>query len=190
MELVELIETGLGEKRLHNLKKNEDNYQIFWLGILEHRKDVDGLRDPVPYLISCGYGAIRNEYLKENTRRKIKYCPSCGKVYSYRKSVCPHCLIDNLTDNRISSITLPDGNNMEFPIEDFNLGILDDILTIQTFINSLYGKERYVAKRWLIDRADLKYTNHLKQIALELGCSAPYVAKVKKSIIKKFSLVN
>ena len=41
MGIVEQIEQGLGADRLAKLKKNDDNYQIFWVGVLEHRHSVD-----------------------------------------------------------------------------------------------------------------------------------------------------
>ena len=53
MNIVAQIEQYLGADRLAKLKKNDDNYQIFWVGVLEHRHSVDPNRDPIPYLISC-----------------------------------------------------------------------------------------------------------------------------------------
>lgn len=190
MDLIKQIEDGLGYKRLTNLKRHEDDYQIFWVGVLEHRKDVDTERDPIPYLISCGYGAIRNEALKENTRNKLRYCPCCGKEFSYRRTECPECRAETITDCRVYSSTLKSGDEMEFEQTDSVLARIDDQIDLENFVAGLFGKEQYVAKRWILDRADLKYDNHLKQIALELGCSAPYVAKVKKEIIKKWKLMH
>lgn len=189
MELIEQIEKGLGYQRLNNLKKREDDYQIFWIGVLEHRKDVDVNRDPIPYLISCGYGAIRNEKLKENTKNKLRYCPCCGREFSYRRVECPDCRSETITDQRIYSSNI-NGEEMEFEQKDSELLNLVDQLDLTNFVSKLYGKEHYVAKRWILDRADLKYDNHLKQIGLELGCSAPYVAKLKKEIIKKWKLMH
>lgn len=189
MDLIEQIEYGLGRDRLNKLKKHDDDYQIFWVGVLEHRKDVDINRDPIPYLISCGYGAIRNEILKENTKTKIRYCPCCGKEFSYRKSECPHCKTENITDRKIYSTTMVDGSDMEFEQEDYSIVDIEDQIMVQKFINTLYGREKYVAKRWLVDRADLKYNNHCKQLAMELGCSAPYVARLKKAIRNKWKLM-
>ena len=186
MDIVQQIEHVLGTDRVRQLKKNDDNYQIFWLGVLEHRKDVDCTRDPIPYLISCGYGAIRNEYLKSNTRDKMRVCPHCGRSYTYRYARCPKCGADSVTERRVFSSTLEDNSEMEF--ED---GRTTDVLLsidIDFFISTLHGNEQYVARRWLKDRADLMYDNHLKQIALEMGCSAPYVARVKKSIRSKWQL--
>lgn len=186
MDIVVQIEQGLGADRLKKLKRNEDNYQIFWLGVLEHRNNVDPNRDPIPYLIACGYGAIANARLKENTRQKIRICDKCGKSYSYRYSHCPRCAEESRTENRLMSTTLADGSEYEFEFQsDEDRLILD--LDIARFVQTLHGNEQYVAKRWLIDRADLKYDNHCKQIALELGCSAPYVARVKKAIRKKLT---
>lgn len=188
MDLVTQIEQGLGTDRLRKLKKNDDNYQIFWVGVLEHRNSVDNTRDPIPYLISCGYGAIANARLSENTRQKISVCPYCGREYSYRYKYCPYCGAESETENRIFSMTLNDGSEIETPDRSSeNLMILN--LDVERFVQKLYGNEQYVAKRWLIDRADLKYENHCKQIAMELGCSAPYVAQVKKAIREKWQLM-
>ena len=188
MDLVKTIEDALGEKRLHKLQRNEDEYQIFWVGVLEHRYNVDKDRDPIPYLISCGYGAIRNARLMENTRTKVRTCPDCGRVYSYRYSHCPYCRVESQTERRVFSTALPDGSEMEFETQSAEEQLILD-LDIARFVETLHGNEQYVARRWLIDRADLKYANHLKQIALELGCSAPYVARVKKSIRNKWKLM-
>ena len=189
MDIVAQIEQGLGTDRLAKLKKNEDNYQIFWVGVLEHRHSVDPSRDPIPYLISCGYGAVANARLSENTRTKVRVCDKCGKVYSYRYSHCPCCAEESRTESRLVSTTLADGTEYEFEFaSDEDKIILD--ADISRFIQKLYGNERYIAKRWLIDRADLKYDNHCKQIALELGCSAPYVARVKKAIRNKWKLMS
>lgn len=182
MDLVRQIEQALGEARLAKLRSNEDNYQIFWLGVLEHRKNIDQTRDPIPYLLSCGYGAIRNEYLKENTRAKYRWCPVCGRRYSYRQTVCK-CGRETVTDRRIVSPVLEDGSDVEFPCYDEQRDLEIDI---QRFVSLLQGVEKYVATRWLVDRADLHYNNHLKQIASEIGCSAPYVAKVKKNVRNKW----
>jgi len=188
MDMVHEIEQGLGQDRLQKLKRNEDNYQIFWLGVLEHRQSVDRSRDPIPYLIACGYGAIANARLKENSRQKMRVCDRCGHVFPYRSSHCPHCHDENRTESRLTSTTLPDGNECEFECDSGEDAILLG-LDVERFVNTLHGNERFVARRWLIDRADLKYDNHCKQIALELGCSAPYVARVKKAIRNKWKLM-
>ena len=172
MDLVVMIENGLGEERLRKLKKNEDDYQNFWLGVLEHRKDSDG-RDPIPYLICCGYGAIRNARLSENTKRKMKV--KDGKMKSYRS--------DGETVVRLVSATKENGEQWDFESKDRDKNFE---LDIERFLSTLHGNERYVARRWLLDRADLMYDNHCKQIALEMNCSAPYVARVKKSIRNKW----
>lgn len=188
MDIIKQIEQGLGKDRLQKLKRNDDNYQIFWLGVLEHRSCVDKSRDPVPYLISCGYGAIANARLQENTRTKVRVCERCGRQYSYRYSHCPHCLSENETVPRVLSMTADDGSDVEFMASgDEDKKTLE--MDIARFVDTLYGNEKYVAKRWLIDRADLRYDNHCKQLALELGCSAPYVAAVKKSIREKWKLI-
>lgn len=189
MDIVQEIEQGLGKDRLQKLKRNEDNYQIFWLGVLEHRHSVDKNRDPIPYLISCGYGAIANARLMENTRQKIRVCDKCGREYSYRYSYCPHCHEESRTEPRIFSTSLNDGSEWEFESRNGEDRLILDMDLIR-FVNSLHGNEQYIARRWLLDRADLKYDNHCKQIALELGCSAPYVARVKKSIRNKWKLTQ
>lgn len=172
MDLVISIEQALGEERLRKLKKNDDIYQTFWLGVLEHRKDCDK-RDPIPYLICCGYGAVRNARLSENTRRKMRI--KNGKVSSYRS--------EGEVAMRLLSTTKDDGCEWEFESYDRDKDLDIDIIR---FIDSLHGNEKYVAKRWLLDRADLMSDNHCKQIAMELNCSAPYVARVKKSIRNKW----
>lgn len=187
MDLVSDIEQGLGKERLQKLKQNEDSYQIFWLGVLEHRSNIDPKRDPIPYLISCGYGAIANSRLTSNTRNKMRVCDRCGKIFSYRHSVCPCCQEESRTEQKIFSTTLSDGTDLEFEYEDNQEWILKS--DVERFVQTLHGNERYVAKRWLIDRADLRYDNHCKQIALELGCSSPYVARVKKAIRNKWKLI-
>ena len=189
MDIVKQIEQGLGADRLAKLKKNDDNYQIFWVGVLEHRHSIDPSRDPIPYLISCGYGAIANARLMENTRQKIRVCDKCGKIHSYRYNHCPYCAEESRTEPRLISTTLADGSEYEFETRSDEDKIILD-LDVARFVQILYGNEQYVAKRWLIDRADLKYDNHCKQIALELGCSAPYVARVKKAIRNKWKLMN
>jgi hypothetical protein len=60
-------------------------------------------------------------------------------------------------------------------------------MDVELFVLTLTTRRlRYVATRWLIQRADLYYDNHLEQIAVELGISAPAVAKVKKRIRAAF----
>ena len=85
-------------------------------------------------------------------------------------------------------MTADDGSDVEFMTRgDEDKKTLE--MDIARFVDTLYGNEKYVAKRWLVDRADLRYDNHCKQLALELGCSAPYVAAVKKSIREKWKLI-
>jgi len=67
------------------------------------------------------------------------------------------------------------------PTRDINLAI-----DIESFLTTLEDKEYYVAKRWMMDRADLLFANHVKQIAFEMEISAPRVTQIKNVIRKKF----
>ena len=56
------------------------------------------------------------------------------------------------------------------------------MLDVPAFVETLEGRARYVARRWMINRADLYFVNYQKQIAVELGISAPRVAQIVKSL--------
>lgn len=173
MSLVIMIEGGLGPERVRDLKRKEDEYQIFWVGVLEAIPRAKS-GDPVPYLITAGYGAVKNYRRAENTKQYYKVCPNCGTEYGYRITVCRKCGVE--TENRVRQIEYLDRHESNFH------HAIEERVMLEQFVDGLEGRQRYVAKRWLLDRADIYFDNHIKQIAVELGISAPAVAKYKKQI--------
>lgn len=166
------------EKELGKRRKNltEDQYQIFWVGVLKALKTVDKNRDIIPYLILRGFGEVKNQRRSEFSHKYLKYCPVCGKSFGFRTQICKLCNEELLIDNRQSEFV--EHNTYD---ED-----ITNVVMIKQFVKTLSGKRRYVAQRWLIDRADLMYDNHLKQIAFELNISAPAVSTHKTKVQRDF----
>jgi hypothetical protein len=176
-DLVAAVEAGLGPDRLARLKRNPDSYQQFWLGVLEARLRLDGVRDSVPFLISNGYGAVRNMHRAEGSFSRFRVCPECGRVYGYRVRECRRCGSETAASVRHSEY----GDWHSAPPEDDGLLGID----LDIFMGGLCGQELYVACRWLLDRADLYYDNHLVQIAQELGLTPARVAQIKGSVRRR-----
>lgn len=177
-QLIIAVEEGLGAERLARLKRDPDAYQQFWLGVLEAVSRINPDKDMVAYLISSGYGAVRNMRRSERTWSSMKVCPECGKIYGYRKRVCPECGVELKTEARHSEYQ----DWHQAPSEPD----VDLLMEINVFVETLSGPDAYVARRWMVERADLLFKNHLAQIALELGVSSPRVAFIKKRIKQKF----
>ena len=176
-ELIPLIEEALGSDRLARLRRDEDAHQDFWVGVLEGLERVDWDRDAVAFLITAGYGAVRNAKRSKWTRDRYRICPSCGRVVGYRHVQCSHCGAETESGIRHSEYETSEAR----PEPDRDL-----VIDIQRFVATLSGPTAYVARRWMIDRLDLLSVNHTKQIAAELGVSAPRVAQIKKVIKSEF----
>jgi len=172
MNLVKLIEGALGSRR-RNL--TEDQYQVFWVGVMKALKTADPKRDVVPYLILRGFGEVKNYKRSAFSYIHMKFCPVCGKIYTFRARKCL-CGCELEIDNR----------HVEFLEHPYHQPDNVDRLSIEQFVDTLTGKSRFVARRWLIDRADLMYQNHIQQIAFELGISQAAVAKYKRKIKSSF----
>lgn len=184
-ELIPTIEEALGPERLSRLKRDEDAYQQFWLGVLEAYRRVDLSRESIGFLISNGYGAVRNMRRAENSKNRLRICHQCGRVYGNRTVECPDCLVPTDGYVRIVSITASTGEDLDFedgrPAAPLSLSI-----DIELFLKRLSGKRLYVARRWLVDRVDLLFNNHLSQLAFELGISKPRVAQIKGEVRDSF----
>lgn len=169
-ELVPVIEAALGPRRLAALRRDEDAYQDFWVGVLEALARVDWDRDVVAYLITSGYGAVRNGRRAGWTDERLRRCPSCGGTFGYRAVRCPRCGAETESEVRHCELAVePEARRGE----DADLR-----MSLEQFVATRAGNEAYVARRWLLERADLRYQNYQKQIAYELGLSAPRVAQV------------
>lgn len=179
-ELIPTIEGALGPERLRRLKRDDDAYQQFWLGVLEALSRVDLSRDSVSFLISNGYGSIRNMRRGENSRNRIRHCPSCGREYGNRTVECPLCRVP--TEGAVRVVPTSNSEGCEIDFEDRRGADPDVGVDIGLFLKTLSGRELYVGRRWLQDRADLLYKNHLEQIAFELGISKPRAAQIKMKV--------
>ena len=174
-KLIPIIKDLLGAK-YWDLKKDEDKEQTFWLGVAKALHEVDFSQNPIEYLILSGWNEVRNYNKHTWSRDIVRYCIKCNKYHGYRTSCCPVCGEKMPTIKR-DKILLDIHRYEECH---------DNKINIDMFIKSLSGKLRYIAKRWLIDRADLMYDNHSKQLAYELGISAPRISFYKKKIRTKF----
>lgn len=183
--LIYEIESALGHDRLTYLKKNEDKYQQFWLGVLEAFGRMDKDRDFIGFLISNGYGAIRNMNRSEYSKSKMKRCLTCGKLYGYRTRICPKCYEETETQVRTVSTYNREGEVIDYEdtrnVHDINFSI-----DIESFLLTLEGNQKYIARRWFKDRVDMLFVNHVKQLAFELEISEPRVTQIKNIIRKKF----
>lgn len=181
-ELIPAIEGALGPERLARLKRDEDAYQDFWEGVLRALERVDWERDALAFLVSAGYGAVRNARRRERTAQRLRFCPVCGKSYGYRTVTCPRCGGENESAPRLSGYLESEAR----AAPDRDLAI-----AIEQFVATLSGQEAYVARRWMVERADLLHVNHLKQLAWEMGVSTPRVAQIKKRVREAFaSFIN
>lgn len=184
-ELIPTIKEGLGPDRLHMLEANEDEHQEFWLGVLNALSRVDWSKDVVGFLISNGYGAIRNMRRAENSRSGLRFCRGCGRTFGNRTMECPACRRETERQVRISSVSAPGRSDLEFE-DGRHWGNSDLRMDVEAFASSLYGQEAYLAKRWLVERADLTCQNHLSQLAWEMGISKARVSQIKASVRDKF----
>jgi hypothetical protein len=190
-KLVQDIERELGQKRLEGLKRDPDNYQIFWIAILENiDKAVKGLEihdNITSYLITKGYFGVKHAKVSEGRHRYVAYCSKCGKYHPYTYQECPKChtplqyvyrhrhLSENY-DERYTNAYQPKWNDRDTTMD----------IAIQDFVESIENdKDRYVASRWMLDRLDLKVDNYQAQIAVEMGvgqsCVARRVIQLKKA---------
>jgi hypothetical protein len=188
-ELVSEIETTLGKKRLEGLKRNPDNYQNFWLSILENiDKAVEG-RDThnneiIPYLITKGYFDVKHALVQEGRRRYVAYCPKCGKYHPYTYLECPKCHVSLRYLGRHKNMDTKNGFKPSWEDRDTTMDI-----TIKDFVNSLTNEsDRYVAQRWMIDRLDLKVVNYQKQISYEMGVCQTNIARRVIRLKKAFQI--
>lgn len=163
-----------------NVWKNDDYRQVFWLGVYKAIPNVDWSRDVLRYLVVRGYGEVKNYRMANYRHSLVKVCKKCGIELSLRARSCRVCGGAVRVDNRFYALLEINSVTMEDRIV-FNV-------MVEQFIGSLTGKEQYVAKRWLLDRADLYYANHTKVIATELSLSAPAVSKIKKQIRQRFQV--
>jgi|GEM_PF-4044890 len=180
IDLVKVIEDGLGKDRLRKLQKNSDNYQQFWIGVLKATKRVDWSKDFIGFLISNGYGEIRNAYRAEYTKTKYRVCLKCHKIYNYRTLACPCCGEELITEQKI----FPYIDDIDSPV----IENIDEKIDFERFVNTLQGQEAYIGKRWIIDRVDLYYNNHLKQLSKEMKLSIPRICQIKRKIRDKFKI--
>lgn len=182
--VIQEIEKALGPQRIKMLKRDEDSYQQFWLGVLEALNRVNLNKDFVGFLIMNGYGAVRNMKRTEYSKRRMRTC-TCGKILGYRTKICPCCGIETESQVRLSAIVNAEGENIEYedlrPSRDIDFSV-----DTKMFVDTLSGQQKYIARRWMLDRADLLFANHVKQIAFELDISAPRVVQIKNIIKKKF----
>jgi len=186
-ELISTIEGALGPERLARLRADDDVYQQFWLGVLEALGRADLSREQVGFLISNGYGAVRNMRRAENSRSRYRSCPNCGHTLGNRTVRCPDCGEATVGAARLSSTTTAEGAVLDLPDSSYPVeGPVDLRLDVESFLKTLSGTDLYVGRRWLRDRADLLYKNHLAQIAFELGVSKPRVAQVKARVREAF----
>jgi len=177
MSIYDKVTEALGSRRYH---LTQDQYQIFWIGVMKALKDVDTDRDIIPYLILRGFGEVKNDRRSQFSKKYYKYCPDCGTVYVFRKNKCNSCDGELKIDSRYESYE----DELHHHYEDQN-DVLNKVM-LQDFVGTLSGRKQYIAKRWLVDRADLMHDNHLKQIGFELGISAVAVANHKKKIKQRF----
>jgi hypothetical protein len=168
------VERALGPERLERLERDQDAYQQFWLGVLEAASRADWTRESVSFLVSNGYGAVRNMRRADRTWRGMKVCSSCGRALSYRASSCPRCGGPVELESRISLYEEVHASGGGADVEA--------MLDVRAFAGSLLGQAGYVARRWMVERADLYYVNYQKQLAAEMGVSAPRVAQIVKKL--------
>ena len=180
-DLVRQIESRLGSRKNY-LRKDPDAYQDFWLGVMESIPKATKTADPVPYLINKGYGRAWQNRRSESRHSHVSYCKKCDQYHTFTRLACPECGSELEYLNRRDFIDqghfLPTSKD-----EDVTLR-----LTIEQFIEQLDGKMRYVAKRWMLDRADLMYDNYCKQLSAEVGIGASGIAKIVKKIRRAFQV--
>lgn len=159
------------------LWQDDDLQQVFWLGVVRGTQKVKWDRDPIPYLITRGFGEVRNYLSSQRLRSVIKRCVECGSENSYRKSRC-ECGGELVLENRMAQFVQHTTEDVD-PL---------DALEVEQFVGTLSGRMGFVARRWLMERADLYYDNHLKQIGSELGISAVAVSHYKDRIRESFRI--
>jgi len=173
-DLMSRINRTLGSRN-ERLKTNPDNYQNFWLGVLEAIPKATKTANPIPYLISKGYFMIHQKKRSENRHSYVAYCPNCGEFFNFTANECPACKGDleyfNRRDDMGSDV---DGGFIPQQLDrDITLQ-----LTIEQFVDQLpEGRDKYIAKRWLLDRIDLLVDNYCKELAMEIGIHSTNVAK-------------
>jgi len=147
-----------------------DITQVFWLGVM---KGIQKVRpnDPLKYLVVRGYGAVRSYAMANYHQGLMKVCRVCGRTWHFRKGWCSCGGVLDIR-NRFAGL----GGLVQLS----DIEVLDIKVDIDLFVETLpKGRFRYVARRWLQDRVDLLYVNHLQQLSLEMGISAQAVSRYK-----------
>jgi hypothetical protein len=190
--LVKMVEQGLGPKRLASLKKDEDSYQNFWIGVLKSLPRSDKYEDKIPYLIRSGYGEISDAYRVDARKEFRKWCPKCRKFHSVSRIYCPKCGEELDVVNRNDSLDTEYAPQIaDRQWNDLDLGM--DIRKFVQYVNRLYragevdGRFHHVTVRWLVNRVDLFEDNHSVTLAQELGCTPQNISRIKKQIRELFS---
>lgn len=165
------------EIRSHIRFKSDDYRQVFWIGVFEALSDVDWSQDPIKYLVIRGTVKVRNYIRTNNCINYHKICNKCGKSYHYRAIKCS-CGGSLSTKQRyvdeIEEISYRDDE------------VILDKIVFESFIDTLEGVEKEIAKKWIIDRADLYFDNMALEIANDLGITERTVLRYKKKIREKF----
>jgi hypothetical protein len=176
MTIAEFISRVEGQVNRSRWWRDDDLRQVFWLGVVESFYDLGGGDTQMAFIVQRGRGAVRNEVRANWSRVLRKRCPGCGREYGYRTTICRGCGVELVILSRYT------------PYIDSYTDDAEDVerVDLDLFVLTLDGRQAYVARRWLIDRADLCYENHLQQIASELGISDPAVARMKRIIRRRF----
>lgn len=163
-------------KRYKRIEQDQDEHQEFWVGLLDaQRKHPD---KSIPYLIRAGYWSLMTYRRSERSKDLADYCEKCNIVSNSQMRYCPKC------GSEMHFIRRKVEYNDVFRSR-YNIGLLER-LVIEQFIETQCGSAKYIAKRWMIDRADLLYRNYQEQLAREIGISQQAISKHCRKIKNRF----
>ena len=174
-EFVRTIKTA-AEGRYRNLHGG-DLEQIFWVGVLEavlRMKPHSEKTNQIHYLLTCGFGKVKTYRRSEWNYRLVNWCLECKRWVGFSS---PHIH---------PVITFPKADEYveSKHVDDFEKRV-DLQIMLQEFVRLLGGNERYVAKRFLLDRIDLVDAHPIELVAGELGCHRTRVSQYRSRIKRK-----
>lgn len=160
--------------------KDEELQQVFWLGVM---RKIDRCQwapslHPIRFLTTQGANEVRHWIQKQYSVNLQRYCSECNRFYGYRHEWCDIHHKELPVRGRYSVyVDALRGSPDEDVIEEYSM---------EQFVKFLGRFESesvvHVAQRWLVDRVDIYYDNHSKQLALELDLTPPRIAQIKKHI--------
>jgi predicted RNA-binding Zn-ribbon protein involved in translation (DUF1610 family) len=175
MDLYKTVREVMGYRYKH-IEQDDDEHQEFWVGLLIAKdKNPDA---PIPHLIKAGYWALKDYRKRERTKDLASYCEKCNKSWGARNRYCPNCGSETIYIRRkVEYFDTHRSRHKDSVLEQ---------MMVEQFVETQTGTAKYIAKRWMLERADLFYKNYQEQLAWETGISQQSISKHIKKLKRRF----